>query len=304
MVNIAVVGSINMDLVSKVKNLPKRGETKTATTFNLSGGGKGANQAVAASRLGANVYMIGAVGADSNGKEMVSALASCGVNVSGILYVNEPTGNALIFVEDGGSNMIVVYPGANSKVNTKMVTDNIMSIKQSEVVILQNEIPFETVMETARISKSLDKVVILNPAPAEKIHQSIYEHIDYITPNETELLILTGTEDCRLGAKYLKDLGVRNVVITLGDKGCYYLGEEGEIYAQPYKVEAIDSTAAGDTFNGALSIAIAEKKPIRDILSFANAAGAVATTRLGAQTSIPSREEVEALMKNSEISLF
>lgn len=295
--NIAVIGSINMDYISKVNNLPKKGETLTASAFQLAGGGKGANQAVAASKLGANVNMIGAVGNDINGKELVRILRESGVNVSGISFVFVPTGNALIFVEDGGSNMIVVYPGANGKVDINMVRENLDYIKKSEIVILQLEIPMDTVFTTAKLAKELGKKVILNPAPAKELPKDIFQHIDYITPNETELFILTGTEDYKEGSKILKNLGAKNVVVTLGDKGCYYLGEVGEAFVESFKVKAVDSTAAGDTFNGALAIALIEGKPIMEALRFANAAGAVTTTKLGAQTSLPTREEVEALLK-------
>jgi ribokinase len=295
--NIAVIGSINMDYISKVNNLPKKGETLTASAFHLAGGGKGANQAVAASKLGANVNMIGAVGDDINGKELVRVLRESGVNVSGITFVFEPTGNALIFVEDSGSNMIVVYPGANGKVDINMVKEKLDYIKKSEIVILQHEIPMETVFITAKLAKDLGKKVILNPAPAKELPKEIFQYIDYITPNETELFILTGTEDYKKGSKILKELGAKNVVVTLGDKGCYYLGEDGEAFVESFKVMAVDSTAAGDTFNGALAIALIEGKPLMEALRFANAAGAVTTTKLGAQTSLPTREEVEALMK-------
>jgi len=297
MMNIAVIGSINMDYISKVNFLPKKGETLTASAFHLAGGGKGANQAVASAKLGANVFMIGAVGDDVNGKELVRVLKESGVNVSGISLVAEPTGNALIFVEDGGSNMIVVYPGANGKVDFKMVKDSLEYIEKSSIVILQHEIPIETVLATAELAKGLGKKVILNPAPAKELPKDIFQHIDFITPNETELFILTGTEDFKRGSKILLDLGAKNVVVTLGDKGCYYLGEEGEAFVEPFKVMAVDSTAAGDTFNGALAIALIEGKAIKDVLRFANAAGAVTTTKLGAQTSLPTREEVEALIK-------
>nr|WP_315116682.1 ribokinase [uncultured Clostridium sp.] len=291
---ILVIGSINIDYVSTVEELPRKGETLHANSFEDSAGGKGANQAVAARRLGAEVSMIGAVGNDVIGKKLKESLEKEGIDVSCINAVDVPTGNALITVDKNGDNTIVVYSGANFQLDNKWIDDSEKLIKRSDIVVLQLEIPMETVMYSAKLGKKHNKIVILNPAPAKELPEEIYNYIDYITPNETELYKLTGVEDDIEGAsRKLLDRGARNVVVTLGEKGCYCLGEVGEYGIDSFKVEAIDTTAAGDSFNGALAVALCENKKIEDALKFANAVGALTTTKKGAQTSLPYMKEVD-----------
>lgn len=286
-----------MDYSVKVLKLPQKGETILADSFYTAAGGKGANQAVAARRLGAEVYMIAAVGNDSNGKELCDKLELEGIKTQGIKKVDTPTGNAMITVDHSGSNTIVVFPGANGQMDKDWLMHNIGIIEEADFVILQLEIPMETVKAAVQLAKGLDKKIILNPAPAVALPDELYKDIDIITPNETELAVLTGKEDFLEGAKQLIHKGVNSVIVTLGDKGCLYLDKNTEIYSDSFQVNAIDTTAAGDSFNGAISVALAEGMPIEKALKFSNATGAITTTRLGAQEALPFRNYVEEFLK-------
>lgn len=294
---IVVIGSINIDYVAQVSNLPEKGETITARNYHISPGGKGANQAVAAKRLGADVLMIGALGNDSAGKDLYSRLEREGIDVSGILFTDTATGNAMITVDEKGSNTIIVYPGANAKLSQAWVEKYREEIKNADCVIAQLEIPMETVTASVKLAKEYGTRVILNPAPAKDIPMEIYKYVDIITPNETELAKLTGTEDIKKGAKALIDRGVKEVVVTLGDKGSYYLGSDRELNVEPALVNAIDSTAAGDSFNAALAVGLNEKLDIEAALNFSSIVGALTTTKVGAQDSLPYRDEVESFKK-------
>jgi ribokinase len=272
-------------------------KTLTANNYHVSPGGKGANQAVAARRLGAEVLMIGALGNDSVGKDLYDRLQKEGINVSGTLFTETPTGNAMITVDEKGSNTIVVFPGANGKLDTLWIEKFKEEIKDADCVILQLEIPMETVEAAVKQAKACGTKVILNPAPAKSIPQEVYKNVDIITPNETELARLTGNTDIREGAKTLISNGVQQVVVTLGEKGSYYLSSEEEIFVEAVKIEAIDSTAAGDSFNAALAVALNEKRGIKEALEFSNIVGALTTTKIGAQDSLPYRSEVEEYIK-------
>lgn len=294
--DVVVIGSINMDYTVKVNKLPQREETILATTFHVAAGGKGANQAVAARRLGANVLMIGALGNDNMGKELKEKLEDEGIDVSGIKFVDKPTGNAMITVDSSGSNTIVVYPGANEELDINWIEKYSDKIKNCDYVILQLEIPLETVLGAVKLAKKWDKKVILNPAPAKEIPEEIYKYVDIVTPNETELATITGNDDIKKGAEELIHRGARSVVVTLGDKGSYYIDSDNEMTISPIKVNAVDTTAAGDSFNGALAVGLCEGKDIAVALEFANVVGALTTTKIGAQVSLPYREEVDKLI--------
>jgi len=293
---IAVIGSLNMDYSLKVGKLPAKGETILASSFYTAAGGKGANQAVAARRLGAYVYMIGAVGKDSNGKELCSKLEEEGILVKGIKEVDVPTGNAMITVDDTGSNTIVVYPGANTAVDRSWFDENIDIVEAADYVVLQLEIPMETVAAAVLTAKKMNKKIILNPAPAAEIPRELYGMIDIMTPNETELALLTGTKDIMEGSRLLLDRGAKSIVVTLGEEGCLYMDKTRAVKVGAFKVKAIDSTAAGDCFNAALAVALCEGKTIEEALSFSNAAGAIAVTKSGAQESLPFKDEVERFL--------
>lgn len=290
---IVVIGSINMDLVMKVNRLPQRGETLTAEDYLTVPGGKGANQAVAAARLGAEVHMIGALGNDGFGKELLQNLNKENIGTEGIRRVEGPTGNALITVDVNGDNTILVYPGANQEVTSAWVQQQETIIEKADWVMLQLEIPMNSVVEAARVAKKHNKNVLLNPAPAAALPEELISLVDVITPNETELALLSGSDDIATGAETLLQRGINTVVVTLGDKGSVAYTGHTSVTAPPYKVKAIDATAAGDTFNAALMVFLGHGEQMEDALDYANAAGALATTRMGAQSSLPTKEEVE-----------
>lgn len=296
---IVVVGSINLDFTLQVDKLPKKGETILAKNYKISLGGKGANQAIAAKRLGADVFMIGAVGSDDKGKYALNKLEEEGLNLSGIYQIDDITGNAVITIDNQGFNTIVVYPGANEKLSTQWVEKYSDIFKEADFVILQLEIPLETVESTIRLAKENNTKVILNPAPVKYISEEIYKYVDYITPNETELFKMTGTADIQAGAKKLLDKGVKEVVVTLGEKGCYYTNGSEEIIIDSIKVNAIDTTAAGDSFNAALAVALCKFKDIKRALKYANVVGGLTTTKLGAKDALPFKNEVEDYIKNN-----
>lgn len=295
--NIVVIGSMNMDYVLTTDNLPKKGETIHAIDFKTSIGGKGANQAFAARKLGADVVMIGSVGNDDNGRKIINRMNEVGIDTSRIEIVNTETGNAMITVDNNGNNTIIVYGGANKCVNKEIIDKNEDAIIKADFVIFQLEIPIETVEYGIELAKKHNTKVILNPAPAKIFSDNILRNVDIITPNETELVIISGENDLKLGARKLLESGVKEVIVTIGEKGSYYLSNEKEILSESIKVKAIDTTAAGDSFNGALAVAICEGKCIEEALEFSNVVGALTTTKSGAEKSLPYREEVNKILE-------
>lgn len=296
---IVVVGSTNMDYVLKTNELPKLGETLSAMSFNTVFGGKGANQAVAAARLGAEVTMIAAVGDDSIGEQLKDNLAKECINVEGVNVVEGPSGVAMITVADNGDNTIVVYPGANGKIDEKWLEANEALIMSADCILVQLEIPINVVMKAVKIASDNNVKVIFNPAPAKEFPNDIFKYVDIITPNETELKKISGKEDIKEGAMELIERGANSVVVTLGEQGSMYIDKDNTISAGSFTVKSIDSTAAGDAFNAALGIKLIESDDIEDGLKYSNAVGALVTTKLGAQTSLPFKNEVEAFMKNN-----
>lgn len=294
--SIAVIGSINMDYNSRVVDLPQKGETVLSHFFQMKGGGKGANQAIAASRLGSDVYMIGAVGRDSTGELLLQYLESENIDTSGIDQVEEPTGNALITIDDEGNNTIVVYSGANFCVDIQKINDHRHQLEKCKIFILQLEIPLETVCYAVSFAYKRQIPVILNPAPATELPMDIYPMIDIITPNETEVRTLTGIEDIEEGAKKLLDFGVKEVIVTLGDRGCFYTNGAESFYVDAFPTKVIDTTAAGDSFNGAFAVARVEGQPIKKALRFSNAVGSLTATKFGAYDSLPYRKDVDEIL--------
>lgn len=295
---ITVVGSINVDNVLNIKRFPKIGETISAMDYNIKFGGKGANQAVAACKLGAEVSLIGAVGKDDLGKQNINNFKNFGMNVEGIKISDNQTGCAVISVDESGNNMIIIYPGANNSVDEEQIKKYEYLIKECDLVMLQFEIPMLSVEYAAKIAKKYGKTIILNPAPARKISDSLLEMADYITPNETELMEITGISDIKKGAENLIERGAKNIIVTLGDKGCFYINKNEEIKMDSFKINVVDSTAAGDSFNAAFSVAICENKTMKECLRFANAVGALTATKQGAQNSIPYRNELENFLNS------
>lgn len=300
---ILVIGSLNMDMVIEMKRMPVVGETVLGTQMTYVPGGKGANQAYTAARLGGNVKMLGCIGEDDFGELQKSNLTKCGVDTDDFKKVRSPgTGIASIYVDKRGDNTVVVVPGANMECDVSYLKkcDNVL--KECDYVILQMEIARDAIYYAISRAKELGKTIILNPAPvSDTLPDDIFAKLDYITPNETELMKLCGKEgdslaDYTEGAKQLLDKGVKNVLVTLGKKGALFVNREMEELFPARAVTAVDTTAAGDCFNGAFAVALAEGKELGEAVMFANAASSIAVTRNGAQTSIPTREEADEIL--------
>ena len=296
---ITVIGSSNTDMVIKTTKLPAPGETILGGTFFMNPGGKGANQAVAAARLGGKVTFIAKTGDDIFGKQAKQLFESENVNTDYMFTDTEnPSGVALITVDSMAENCIVVAPGANSNLQKSDIDQAKDEILRSEIILMQLEIPLEIVIYAAEMGNSAGKKVILNPAPARDLPDELLKKLYLITPNETEAELLTGIKVIDLisaekAAKILINKGVNIVIITLGSKGAFLYSNDGfKIIAAP-KVEAVDTTAAGDVFNGALAVAISEGFALEKAVEFANKAAAISVTKLGAQSSAPYWKEIK-----------
>ena len=292
---ILVIGSLNMDLSIDLAKMPVTGETILGRGIAYKAGGKGANQACAAGKLGGRVRMLGCVGQDEFGQKLVKSLSESGVETD---YIKEsrdlPTGTAVIYVDDNGDNSIVVIPGANMACDIEYLKEQDEQFHWCDYVVLQMEIPY-----SVKRAKELGKTVILNPAPApDEIPEEILSLVDYLTPNETEIIALNGKskDDIREGAEKLLSRGVSNVIATLGDRGALLVNRYGETFYPARKVVSVDTTAAGDCFNGAMVAALAEGQSEAEAILFANIASSIAVTRKGAQESLPIREEVAVIM--------
>lgn len=299
MKKILVIGSLNMDSVIKTPHMPKPGETVMGTDISLVPGGKGANQAYAAGKLGGDVTMLGAVGKDAFGDTMLENLRSVNVNVEGIRQLEGvPTGQAYITVNEEGQNSIIVIAGANGEVTEKMVDENMNLIDASDIIIMQLEIPVRTVQYIKEIAVKKGKTVILDPAPAVAgLPDEFWSGIDYIKPNETELEILAGrtleTESELIeGAKEMLTKGVKTVLVTLGEKGCLYVSAKEEKIIPTRKVQVVDTTAAGDSFTAAFALSLSRDESIEEAIAFGQKVSGIAVTRKGAQTSIPDMNEL------------
>ena len=304
---IVVIGSLNMDFVLTVDHLPLPGETIFGRNFRVIPGGKGANQAYAAAKLagsGVLVRMFGRVGADSFGRALKANLAAVGVDVSPVLETDsQATGVACIHVDAAGQNSITVAPGANDALSRADLDSERRALAGARCVLLQLEIPIETVAESLREARRVGATTILDPAPARALPAEILQLVDIATPNENEACVLAGVAPSRVSpsdavalGNRIRELGVRSVVMKLGDQGCVYCGPDRTFATASFPVQAVDSTAAGDTFNAALAVSLAEGAEIEVALRFANAAAAISVTRAGAQTSAPSRTEVDAML--------
>ena len=298
---IVVVGSANTDFVLGVPELPSPGATVLGNEFRVVRGGKGANQAVAAARLGAEVTFVARLGTDSFGDEALAAYREEGIRTDFI--VQDPgihSGIALIMVNPDGENVIGVGPGANSHLTAEDVRAASTAIREADCVLLQLEIPVEAVQAAAEIAHRHQVRVILNPAPAQKLPPEILQSIDYLTPNETEAALLAGEDPSGIGPDSLPRLasllGVPNLVITLGARGACIL-QDGQTSVIPtFPITPVDTTASGDAFNGALAVALARGEDLSQAVKYANAAGAITATRPGAQPSLPTRKELDQFM--------
>lgn len=301
---IIVVGSSNTDMVVKTDRLPAPGETVLGGDFMIAAGGKGANQAVAAARAGGKVCFITKVGNDIFGARTIKGLKKDRINVNYVYKTNDaPSGVALIMVDKLGENSIAVAPGANSKLTPKDVFAAESIFKDAKVLLVQLEIPLETVKAAIDLAFKYNLKIILNPAPAAKLPRDLFKKVTIITPNEIEAQILTGLKiktnenDLSRIAQKLINLGVKNVIITLGENGVFVKNDAIEAIIPSFKVKPVDTTAAGDVFNGALAVAITKNMDLNDAIRFANAAAAISVTRPGAQPSAPRLTEIKNLLK-------
>jgi ribokinase len=299
--DVCVVGGLNMDLVVRAPRLPRPGETALGQSFARFPGGKGANQAVAAARLGASVRMVGQVGQDPFGDELVAGLEREGVDTAGVRRVSTPTGVALIVVDESGQNFIVWVPGANAAWEKGAVADVESWAARCRLLVLPLEVPPGVAQGAIRAAKKAGARVILNPAPHREGDEACFGDVDVLVPNEVEAALFAGVgpgerQDWAVVAQRLRSLGPRAVVITLGSEGALVVGEEGTHRVPTFPVEATDTTAAGDAFVAGLAVAILRGMPLLEAVRFANGAGAIAVTRAGAQPSLPRAPEVEGLL--------
>lgn len=299
---IVVVGSSNTDLVIITPRIPSVGETIIGGDFIMASGGKGANQAVAAARLGAEVTFVARVGIDMFGERAIQDLRNNKVDTSYVARDSEnPSGVAMIFVDREGDNVIIVAPGSNGKLSPEDVSKAEEAIESADILLLQLEIPLDTVEYAVDKGHESNVKVILNPAPATKLSQKILSKITVLTPNKSEAEILTGIKvinetTASKAAGLLRKRGVKNVIITLGTMGSFLATEDKKLLIPTKRVKAVDTTAAGDAFNGALAYALAKGEEISEAVRFANCAGALAATKIGAQPSLPFEGEIHQLL--------
>ncbi|MFD2922291.1 ribokinase [Halobacillus naozhouensis] len=302
---VVVVGSLNMDIVIEADRAPLEGETIMGNQSNFIPGGKGANQAVALSRLGAETTMLGTIGNDPFGTSLLQSLEKNGVDTGKIKKVDDaPTGIASILLAEG-DNRIVVVPGANNACLSEDIDEQVL--KQADLVLLQLEIPLPTVIAAARLAKKHGKMVVLNPAPAQSLPQELLQNVDYITPNQSELGVLSDMVpdafDLSKAMRNLQKLGVKHVITTLGEKGSAYMSDDSNIQTiAGYEVPVVDTTGAGDAFNAGLSYALGMNMSLDDAVRYASKVSALAVTKFGAQGGMPDKQEILAFKNPSSES--
>lgn len=305
-IRVAVFGDLLYDCFVWADRLPRVGETVTGFRNGFFAGGKGGNQAVAASRLGADTFMLGKVGPDAHGEFLRTSLKNNRVDDTGVLTdPHIPTGTCCVHIDRQGHNAIIVVPLANVSVSSLDTEKMRVYIQDADIFLCQLQTNIDAVERCMDFARSAGVRIILNPAPAKPGAEKLFALADFVTPNETEAEFFSKKKRgkqplndwCGQAAARLHGLGAKRVLLTLGEQGSYYSGEDEEILCPPYKVDAVDSTAAGDAFNAAFAIRVAQDAPVRDAMRFANAAGAVAASHHGSQPSLPSRQDVEALMK-------
>ncbi|MCE2458107.1 MAG: ribokinase [Dehalococcoidia bacterium] len=302
---VVVLGGINMDLVATSERMPNLGETIFGTSFHTAPGGKGANQAVAAARLGAEVRMVGRVGDDQFGPTLLEGMRSEGIDVSGVAVdPDNPSGVALILLDEQAENMIVAVYGANLACDDAQVAAVDDALDGADVLLLQLETPLDVALSAVALAKEWGATVVWDPAPALKMGHEAYRLCDVLTPNQAEVEFLTGIAvtdptSAEGAAKVLVEQGVRAAVVTLGSGGAFFLTRDESGLVPPFNVDAIDSVAAGDAFAAGLGIALAEGESLAGAVKFGSAAGALAVTKSGAQEAMPYRAEVDALIARS-----
>ena len=302
---VVVVGSSNTDMVLKVDRMPKPGETVLGGTFFMAAGGKGANQAVAAARAGGDVTFIACVGNDLFGEEAIRGFRADRINTDFVFKMaDSPSGVALIFVDGKGENSIGVGSGANAELAVSHIENARQVIEASDVLVMQLETPVETVRAAARVASAAGKQVILNPAPAQPLDDDLLQNVTIITPNETETEILTGVRvtdqsSMEKAARRFFDKGIDTVIITLGSNGAYVATPDGHEHVPAFKVTPVDTTAAGDVFNGCLAVALSNGEKLVEAVRFASAGAAFSVTKNGAQPSAPHRKDILAIMQGA-----
>jgi ribokinase len=306
---IVVIGSLNMDLVVRMPQIPRPGETLLGGIFKTFPGGKGANQAVAAARLGSNVIMVGCVGDDAFGREMKETLEREGIDTKHVLvHPRAATGVALIQVDANGQNSIAVASGANFELTGTDVEKAMQAIGEFDVLVMPLETPLDTIYAGASIASQCGAKVLLNPAPAQALKQDLLKFVDILLPNEYEAALMTGSPslqsaaDVRNAAQKLLLLGVKNLIVTMGNRGAMLFDGKMESHIPACPLQAVDSTAAGDCFVGALAVGLCEGRPLLSAAEFASAAAAISVTREGAQPSLPYRQEVEEFIQQRSSS--
>jgi ribokinase len=302
--HIVVIASFMMDLTTRLKRIPVRGETVFGDEFKIGPGGKGSNQAVCAKRLGLDVTVFAKLGNDVFGREALSNFKKEGFKTDFIFQDEEhATGVAPIFVEESGENLIAIVPGANSYLNIKEIDRGIDTIRSAKVLLTNLEVPAETSHYALKMANENGAKTILNPAPAPTtaLDDDIFNNVDIITPNETEALGILQIKDEKPSTQNIAEKlllkGVKNVVLTLGEKGAFFMNKGDQGYIDAFPVKTVDATGAGDAFNGALAAAICEGKKLKDSIVFANKVAAISTTRFGTAPAMPYRDEVEKMMQ-------
>ncbi len=300
--NITVIGSSNTDLIMQVDKIPGPGETLLSNQFSIAAGGKGANQAIAAARAGGNVTFIACIGTDNFGDNAVEGFKKENINTSFIKRTNDvPSGIALIFVDTNGENSIGVAPGSNFELTPKNIDDSFDGISDTDVFLSQLEIPIETVEHGVSIARQQGNIYILDPAPAELLSDDLLKNISIITPNESEVekltgIIVTDETSAKSACDKLHARGTDTIILTMGSKGAFLLNSTHSCLLPAYKVDAVDTTGAGDVFNGTLAKALSDGVGIKEAIEFANAGAALSVTKLGAQTSAPKESEIRAFL--------
>ncbi len=305
-----VVGSYNRDLVSITKKLPKPGETVLGKRFFTTHGGKGANQAVAAAKLGLDTTLLTKIGTDSFGNEALSYFKECGINTDFVLIDKKvDTGTAQIIVDESAENTIVVSPGANFSLSPEDIIQNEEIFSDVDAVLIQFEIPIDTVKEVIKAAKKYNKIVIVNPAPAIPLEEEWLKKIDYLTPNKSELATLTNTDELKtleeitMSTRELLKKGVKNIIVTLGGEGGLYLNNNNVYHLPAFSVKSVDTSGAGDCFNGAFAHHLLNNNSILKSLKYASAAASLSVMKHGTSNSYPNIEKLESFMADNDIEI-